>query len=310
MMSPLLPATLFAAAILLHLTSAAFHGHGAATLQQQRCSHRGSSWSVLYGANDESNAASNKADAELLLAKAKAIRDSLPATTTDEESSSKISSSPEGKILSEFSLPQSFDNSYRLYLDIGREPGTWMDPRWGASGKRIECTLDVAFVRPIASVGEGDTASQPEIMASGEITAGLRKTITSKSSSLSPVYTLPSAPSARLNSGWGKMYIDEGGFCIESLKSASLSSSSTLRFCISVDGVTEGDVSIPEGNLYFALPYFGLSRETNAMNLSTKEGTITVKQMGWNTGWRREESRILGVFRAVPLEKAKARDKF
>ena len=40
------------------------------------------------------------------------------------------------KILSEFSLPQqSLDensNNYRLYLDIGREKGTWMDPRWGA----------------------------------------------------------------------------------------------------------------------------------------------------------------------------------
>jgi len=35
---------------------------------------------------------------------------------------------------------------YHLYLDIGRDPGTWMDPRWGASGhSRIELTLDVWF---------------------------------------------------------------------------------------------------------------------------------------------------------------------
>lgn len=103
------------------------------------------------------------------------------------------------------------------------------------------------------------------------------------------------------------MAIQEGGFCIESTPSAS---SSTLRFCISVAGTKDGDVIIPEGLIYFALPYFGIQGSTNTMALSTKEGTITVKQMGWNTGWRREESRILGVFRAVPLVKAKTRDKF
>jgi hypothetical protein len=37
------------------------------------------------------------------------------------------------------------------------------------------------------------------------------------------------------------------------------------------------------------------------MILSTKEGIVTVKQIGWHTGWRREESRILGTFRAVTL---------
>lgn len=39
------------------------------------------------------------------------------------------------------------------------------------------------------------------------------------------------------------------------------------------------------------------------------EGIISVRQVGWNTGWRREESRILGVFRAVPsIEKARRVD--
>ena len=37
------------------------------------------------------------------------------------------------------------------------------------------------------------------------------------------------------------------------------------------------------------------------MAISTKEGTVTVKQIGWHTGWRREESRILGMFRMQQL---------
>ena len=38
------------------------------------------------------------------------------------------------------------DNSYRIYVDIGQEPGTWMEPQWGASGAHIEFTVDVEFV--------------------------------------------------------------------------------------------------------------------------------------------------------------------
>jgi hypothetical protein len=147
---------------------------------------------------------------------------------------------------------------------------------------------------------------QANALASDNIAACLMKTATRKSS-LSPIYALQSAPYARLRGGFDKMAINDGGFCIESSTSALKSSSSTLRFCISVDGTTDGDISIPEGYLFFALPYFGLQSVENStplMQLSSKEGTVTVKEMGWHTGWWREESRIMGLFRAVPLQKA------
>ena len=64
--------------------------------------------------------------------------------------------------------------------------------------------------------------------------------------------------------------------------------------------------SIPNGDLHFSLPVFG---KTPAQ-LSQKEGIVSVRQMGWNTGWRRVESRIVGVFRAVRLDDAKQRDGF
>ena len=276
-----------------------------------RHSPRGSALSL-----GDSNPETATAEARRLLAKAKAIRESLVSS-----SDGSISTMPSpkikrplqgGKSPSEFSLPsQALDNNcgYRLYLDIGREPGTWMDPRWGASGRRVEFTLDVSFVR---LVEDGiSPEEQANALASDNIAACLMKTATRKSS-LSPIYALQSAPYARLRGGFDKMAINDGGFCIESSTSALKSSSSTLRFCISVDGTTDGDISIPEGYLFFALPYFGLQSVENStplMQLSSKEGTVTVKEMGWHTGWWREESRILGLFRAVPLHKAQNRYK-
>ena len=66
------------------------------------------------------------------------------------------------------------------------------------------------------------------------------------------------------------------------------------------------DVFVSKGNLYFSLPCFG----GKISQLSTKEGPVTIRQIGWNTGWRREESRIVGIFKAVPIDDAKRRDGF
>lgn len=81
----------------------------------------------------------------------------------------------------------------------------------------------------------------------------------------------------------------------------------TIRFLIPVQGSAKyGDIAIPSGNLYFSLPVFA----NRISQLSRKEGPVTVQRMGWHTGWRRRESRIVGVFRAVPLVEAKQKDGF
>ena len=66
------------------------------------------------------------------------------------------------------------------------------------------------------------------------------------------------------------------------------------------------DIYIPRGCLYFSLPCFG----GKVSQLSTKDGIVSVRQVGWNTGWRREESRIVGTFRAAPIADAQRRDGF
>jgi hypothetical protein len=181
---------------------------------------------------------------------------------------------------------------YRLYVDIGREPGTWMEPLWGASGRRIEFTLDVKFY--------------PSILANKESAQKIVQDNLGGSSS--PVHVLESAPLARLRSGFDEMVCQGGAFRLDKSNQPG-KKSDTLRFYVTVEGLSKssyGDVSIPPGALYFSVPCFG-----SVQRLSSKgEMPVTLRQMGWHTGWRREESRIVGVFRAVPIEDARRRDRF
>ena len=110
---------------------------------------------IIYQQSSSLHAQNNNNSAEQLLAKAKAIRESIPSTTDDTKSSANgiITDDPTANVQNEFALPQSRDdspgystnNNYKLTVDIGRESGTWMDPRWGASGRRIEFTVHWKF---------------------------------------------------------------------------------------------------------------------------------------------------------------------
>lgn len=214
-------------------------------------------------------------------------------------SSLKSNNGPNNVVSSPFTIVRKDNKSdddhgeyYRLYVDVGREDGTWMDPRWGASGKRIPFTLDVKFVT--------NRCADPTVssMMVNDNTMG----------STSPVYALETAPFARLRGGFDRMACYGGAYRID----VSNGGRYTLRMVILVEGTKAdqnymyGDVSIPKGGLYFSLPCFG----GRISQLSMKEGPVTVRQSGWHTGWRRKESRILGVFNAKPLADAQQRDSF
>jgi len=234
-----------------------------------------------------------------LLAKAKAIRDSLPEEV---QKPSTVSSANTLETINEADSDAPPSVGYRLKFDIGREDGTWMDPMWGRSGKRIEGSIDIVFQLPLQN-GEEDTS-----LADQDIRD---KMVKDNLSGKSTVARILQSSNARLRGGFDKMICKGGGYRIDVGKDNNRSSSSTTRFFIDVDGTKEGDgaygdIFIPKGCIYFSLPCFGNS----VKQLSSKEGIITVRQFGWHTGWRREESRIIGVFRAVPLEQAKKRDRY
>jgi len=88
-----------------------------------------------------------------------------------------------------------------------------------------------------------------------------------------------------------------------------------IRLVLEVEGTEEGqygDVSIPAGELYFSIPCFGgdVTCGTFAKLSSRRECPVSVRMIGWNTGWRRMESRIAGTVQAMPLEQAKEKDGF
>lgn len=230
-----------------------------------------------------------KNEAAELLEKARQLRESLPAETITKKTPTKSAN----KQSSRWTVPESDSPGvgYRLYIGIGREQGTWMDPRWGASGKRIEFTLDVKFLTETA-------ANQ---------TVANRMVKDNFGGTSSPVYELITAPKARLRSGFDEMASHGGGYRIDRARNGG----GTARFYILVDGTPQsgssyGDIFVPKGCLYFSIPIFGNS----ISQLSSKEGPLTVRQIGWHTGWRREESQMVGTFRVVPIEKAQRVDGF
>mmetsp|Transcript_32000 Transcript_32000/g.77855 ORF Transcript_32000/g.77855 Transcript_32000/m.77855 type:complete len:427 (+) Transcript_32000:96-1376(+) len=216
------------------------------------------------------------------------------------------------------------EEEYRLCVDIGREDGTWMDPRWGASGKRIEFTIDVRLLpdRSLVVVSGGSSSdmdskdpddnnealTDPQLVLEKFENAMVKDNTMGKSSE---VYPLETAQYARLRNGFDRMECSGGAYRID--QSPRDGGRYTLRLVLEVEGTTKadqqymyGDVSVPPGYLYFSLPCFGGS----ISQLSSKEGPVTVRQVGWHTGWRRQESRIVGVFRAKPLADAKRIDKY
>jgi hypothetical protein len=195
-------------------------------------------------------------------------------------------------------------HEYRLHVDIGREPGSWMDRRWGASGRRVEFTLDVRFTSRPWRHRNGDVddtgASQYSPVAppfgDDEVSRWW------VGSGAAEYWALDAAPYARMRAGFDRMRCEGGAYRIDKNAPGRRGRSQedgVIRFCVQVEGTADyGDVSIPPGYLYFSLPAFSC----NLFRLSRKPGPVTVRQVGWNTGWRREESRIVGVFFATPFE--------
>ncbi len=244
--------------------------------------------------NKRSKEAILREEARELLEKAETLRKQLPErdieslTTTDEVE----------QRTSKWNVPLLGTDSsngsarYRLYVDIGREDGTWMDPRWGASQRRIEFTIDVQFQRDTNVTKQQQQRMIPDNFGGTS----------------SPTYNLRIAPYARLRSGFDDMkcHADNGAYRIDTQKD-----NRTIRFYITTDGKNHssyGDIYVPTGELYFSLPCFGNNDPNAVKNLSRKDGVVSIRQLGWHTGWRRMESRIVGTFRATPMDIAKQRD--
>mmetsp|Transcript_19289 Transcript_19289/g.21535 ORF Transcript_19289/g.21535 Transcript_19289/m.21535 type:complete len:346 (-) Transcript_19289:105-1142(-) len=258
--------------------------------------------------DNDNNTSELYKEAQELMARAKAIRDSLPPEEREKMEREKIekekeiaSKVEEEKIEDERTVVLGPSVGYRLSIDLGRESGTWMDPQWGRSGARIDFTVDVAFLLP---ENNNNDSIDPSLANKDVMSNMVKDNLTGKSS----VVRVVSCPLQRacMREGLGyQMECNGGGYRVDFDDNKNSNQSSTARFYLDVEGTSTssvglvyGDIFVPEGQLYFSLPCFSRSVE----RLSTREGIVTVRQYGWHTGWRRLESRIVGTFRAKPLK--------
>ena len=240
--------------------------------------------SSLLGRNYETSLSMKDSSAEELLGKARKLREEIETSQASRVSSpSKVSFETKAPI-SPWSLEETNVTAYRFYVDIGREEGTWMEPRFGASGQRIEFTLDVGFTTRLVDRKVSDQMVRDN-----------------RGASSSPAYCLTTAPFARLRGGFDRMKCQPGAYRIDT----SCKGQKTLHLFFRAEGKKYGDVYIPEdSNIYMSLPILPDS------SLSRKEGIVSVRQYGWKTGWYRLESRILGVVKASPMADARIKDGF
>lgn len=227
---------------------------------------------------------------EQLLEKARILREEIAANQeVPVTSAAGIASEQTTRVQN--ALPwslQSLENDatvYRLYVDVGREEGTWMEPRFGASGQRIEFTLDVCFTTQAASRNVAEQIVKDN-----------------RGASSSPVYCLDTAPFARLRGGFDRMKCQPGAYRVDT--SANMGQK-VLRLFFHAEGKKSADVYVAQdSNIYISLPVLADS------SISRKEGIVSIREYGWKTGWYRPESRILGVVRVLPIAEARKKDGF
>jgi hypothetical protein len=250
--------------------------------------------------NTPSTTTNLREEAEILKAKAEKLRSEIEEITKQQPERPQPKENQilqEGIKTSPWIINSKDDDDddgeqYRLYASIGRENGSWMDPRWAASGKRIDFALDIKLLPSLAGKEIADKMIRDNSMGKS-----------------SKVFALETAQFARLRDGFDRMECTNGAYRIDVTKNNQY----TIRFIMEVEGTIKadqsyiyGDVSIPKGYLYFSLPCFVGSIK----QLSKKEGLVSVRQSGWHTGWRREESRICGVFTAKSLLDAQRFDPY
>jgi hypothetical protein len=159
------------------------------------------------------------AEAENLLRRARDLRATLPVeevrSSRKESLSGSTPSNSKWRVKDNPAVP---GVGYRLAMDIGREDGTWMDPRWGASGRRISLSLDVLF---------SDVVAEKELQKKM-----IKDNFGGQSSS---IYSLQTAPVARLRNGFDEMKCSPGAYRVDSGGNGK----QTARFFVPVSGTPE-----------------------------------------------------------------------
>jgi hypothetical protein len=141
---------------------------------------------------------------------------------------------------------------WRVMLDIGRDPGTWMPKTWGASGNRMLLNLELCF--------EADQLYDREEFLEGVGNAKVCRVVH---------HELNIAPT--MTEGIKRVFtLKDGGWRI--VKGAGPLGTDVLRFFIETETeIRQGDVYVPPGRIYCTCGYFVMHRPSGIKDYLRKE---------------------------------------
>jgi len=175
----------------------------------------------------------------------------------------------------------------RVTLNVGREPGTWMPPEWGASGARLSLPMDVRFS------DEPIDCDEPSFLERGR--------------------------TARVYCEGGSFVGPQGEIVVEAKGGAWSAAPSdrcgehAFRFFIDFpDEATRNDVSLPAGRVYFSSGAWNVAEKQVALaeveQLKQKiEAIIETKDAAVDYAKAKGEENVGLLERANAFRKAKSR---
>jgi hypothetical protein len=139
------------------------------------------------------------------------------------------------------------DTRWKMMLNIGRVPGTWMPKTWGASGDTLKLKLEIEFT----SI---ELYERENFLSKNGISKILR--IVGEEGQTTPTMAEGSSKVRITNGGW-KILQQDGPF-----------QTSVLRFYFNVEeqevvGHTGSDVYLPKGRIYGTCGYFPMTTRSN-----------------------------------------------
>jgi len=143
--------------------------------------------------------------------------------------------------------------TWKLSLDIGREPGTWMPKDWGISGDRLKLSFDFEFT-------DEPLYEREEFLGS----AGDAKVFSAKDNKM------VLGPS--ITEGTQDIKIKSGGWRVS--KGKGPNGSDLLRFYVEIEEQVsrkDGDVYCPAGRIYCSCGFFNMNRGSNGVKASYKK---------------------------------------
>ncbi|KAL3932856.1 MAG: hypothetical protein SGBAC_010656 [Bacillariaceae sp.] len=191
------------------------------------------------------------------------------------------------------------DTRWRVMLNIGREPGTWMPKEWGASGDRLHLHLELEFSSDslLATTEEGEEVKDEnknnkmkdpgDDFLNGRSNTKVLKVVQNEGS-MSPTMT----------EGSRKVRVKNGGWRVAPFEGPM--ATTVLRFYVELEEQAshqESDVWCPAGRVYCTCGYFPMYHDpitglVSTCSIPTSGSTSNISPVSLKEALKEEQEQI------------------